>query len=145
MNQQLGRLIISAVTIAFLGGCTKDPGTPTILQASPTPFVNDLPLPAKFKLVEQQSEDRSVPGRRYVKHVYEGPSDAMAVNNFYLQYMPQGNWELQEQRLDKGGVYHLKYRKGLELCEITIERMPTPSGTFTHIRANIQSMMETPG
>src|SRR5512140_142450 len=140
MNQRLGRLTFSAVAIAILGGCAKDPGTPTILPASPTPFVNDLPLPAKFKLVEPQSEDRSVPGRRYVKHVYEGQSGAMAVNNFYLQYMPQGNWELLEQRHDKG-VYSLRYRKGPELCEIRIERMPTSSGTPTQIHATIQSMM----
>jgi hypothetical protein len=143
MNQRLGQLIVSVLAAAILGGCNKEPTTPTVVQASPTPFVADLPVPVKFKLVERLSENRSLPGRRLVKHIYEGDTSAMAVNNFYLQNMAQGNWELLEQRLDKG-VYYLKYRKGPELCEIRIERMPTESGTHTQIRANIQSMMESP-
>jgi hypothetical protein len=143
MNQRLGQLVFSVIVVAVLSGCKQEPATPTMIQASPTPFVTDLPVPVKFKLVERQSENSSKPGRRLVKHIYEGDASAMAVNNFYLQNMPQTNWELLEQRLDKG-VYSLKYRKGPELCEIRIERMPTESGTHTQIKANIQSMMESP-
>ena len=143
MSQRFASVVSSVLAIAFLSGCPKEPATPTILEASNAPFVSDLPVPVKFKLMERISEDRSVPGRRSVKHVYQGKDSPMLVNNFYRHYLPQANWELLEQRLDKG-VYFLKFRKGPELCELRIEQMPTESGTPTQIRATIQSMMESP-
>lgn len=141
MSPRLVLMITSVLAGTLLSGCAKEPVTPTILQASNAPFVQDLPVPVGFKLMERMSEDRSVPGKRSVKHVYQGKERPMAVNNFYRHYMPQANWELLEQRLDKG-VYSLKYRKGPELCDLRIERMPSEPGSPTQVRAAIQSMME---
>jgi hypothetical protein len=144
MNHRYGLLLVALLGITAFGACNKDPATPTILEASAAPYVSDLPVPVKFRIAERQSEDKSVPGRRSVKHVYQGPSEPLAVKNFYRHYMPLSTWELLEESSDKG-VYLLKLRKGPELCEIRIERMPTEKGTVTQVLATIHSMMDSPG
>lgn len=141
MNQQYGLIMVGLWTIVVLGGCQKEPATPTILDATLSPYVNDLPVPVKFRIAERESVDRSVPGRRSVKHIYQGPSEPLAVKNFYRHYMPLSNWELLEERLDQG-VYWLKFRKGPEWCEIRVERMPTEKGRATQVLATIRSVMD---
>ncbi|MBN2561481.1 MAG: hypothetical protein JXQ75_11185 [Phycisphaerae bacterium] len=144
MDYRFGHFIRFALGVVLIGGCAKEPATPTVREASASPYVRDLPLPAGFRLDERRSEEKVTAGSRFVKHVYEGNDGLQAVKNFYQHYMPQSNWELTKQSLDKG-VYLLNYRKGPEVCEIRIERMP--SGIFdavTQVRATIQpSDMET--
>ncbi len=144
MNDRLGQTVVLMFGLAFglavTGGCTNKPTGPTILDVAEHPYVSDLPLPKDFKLIERQSADKVTPGFRSVKHIYHGKASLQAVKNFYQYHMPQANWQLDEQTLNKG-VYVLKYKKAQERCEVRIERMP--SGLFgaavTQIRAGIQS------
>jgi hypothetical protein len=140
MISKLTPVAVFALGGLLIGGCNKEPAVPTILPASINPYISDLPVPDKFKLAERQSEDQVKPGRRTIRHLYEGEASLQAAENFYQHYMPQANWELLERRLNKG-VYSLKYRKGMELCEIRIEQTPKGLGTITQIRATIQSVM----
>lgn len=121
-----------------VGGCGPKPDAPTIPSASNTPYVSDVPLPAGFRIAERLSEDRVTAGRRAVKHVYQGEAGTQAVKNFYQHYMPQMSWELLEQTSNKG-VYLLKYRKGQELCDVRVERMPVGLGAVTQIQVEIRS------
>lgn len=133
------------ILIAGLGGCGPKPETPTIPTASNTSYVSDIPLPTGFKIMERLSEDLVKAGRRAVKHVYQGEASAQSIKNFYQHYMPQMNWELREQSLNKG-VYLLRYRKGQELCDVRVERMPTGLGAVTQVQVEIRSYnTETPG
>jgi hypothetical protein len=139
MNNRLERVVLAALGPVVLGGCAGEPAGPTILDASEHPYVTDLPLPAGFKLVERLSEDRVMAGHRVVNHIYHGKGSLQAVKNFYQQSMPQADWEPVGQSLNKG-VYLLSYRKGQELSEIRIERMPSGLfGTLTQIRGTIRS------
>jgi hypothetical protein len=140
MNAKLTMLVVFAVVGLLAGGCNKEPAVPTILPASNNPYVSDLPVPVKFKLVERESEDQVKPGHRLIRHLYEGENSMLTVSNFYQHYMPQANWEPTERRLNKGS-YLLKYRKGMETCEIRIEETPRGMGKVTQIRATIQSVI----
>ena len=140
MNDRLGQTVALMFGLAFglatTGGCANEP---TILDVAEQPYVSDLPLPKDFKLKERQSADKVTPGFRSVKHVYHGKASLQAVKNFYQHHMPQANWRLDEQTLNKG-VYVLKYKKAQERCEVRVEQMPSGLfGVVTQIRASIQS------
>jgi hypothetical protein len=144
MNSKLTVSVMFAVVGSLAGGCNKEQAVPTILPASNNPYVSDLPVPVKFKLVERESEDQVKPGHRTIRHLYEGDCSLLAAANFYQHYMPQANWEFVDRQLNKG-VYTFKYRKGMETCEIRIEETPRGMGKVTQIRATIQSVIpETP-
>lgn len=124
---------------AAIGGCAKDGATPSILEANAHPYVQDVPLPAGFKLDERHSEDRATEGHRAVKHVYQGRGHLQSVKAFYQHNMPLANWVARKHSLSKG-VYLLEYQKGHEHCEIRIERMPSGFlGAVTQVRATIQA------
>jgi hypothetical protein len=129
-------------TVAILGtavfaGCSKEPESPTLLQARPQPYIPDVPVPHKFQRDERKSSYTSTAGHREVRDVYQGKEPSLAVRNFYLHYMAPAGWELIDDQL-QNGVYVLNYRKDMEKCEVRIERIPNGSyGTVTQTRVVI--------
>lgn len=115
----LGILLLAA----FVSGCKKETGAPTILESRAQPFVADVPVPKGFNLDRQKSDHTYTEGRRKIKHYYMGSEDLQAVRNFYYQKMPSGQWRLVDETLS-AGVYTLKYKKFEEACEVRIEKIP---------------------
>ncbi len=139
MHQKVGRLLIGLLAAMAASGCTKEPTTPTVLQAKAQPFVQDVPVPSKFKLDRDKSDHSYTEGRRSVKHFYLGSAEPLAVRNFYVQNMPGADWQIVDEKL-QNGVYTITYRKAEERCEIRIEKIP--AGWFspsTRVRATVRS------
>lgn len=138
----IGRWIMS---VPFLlagmnfGGCAEKSAGPTVLLAKPQYYVVDLPVPDKFELDGRKSNHTFTAGHRSIQHYYVGSASQLAVNNFYIQRMPEMQWELIDQKL-KNGVYHINYKKNEETCEIRIESTPGGAwgGSKTQICATIQ-------
>lgn len=145
MTRKIGSPLPASIllfsSLFLLTGCpSKEPSTPTILEQRGQPFVQDVPVPRGFELDPRKSEHRIIAGRRSVNHMYRGSDAPMTVRNFYMQYMPMSQWQLQDEKL-YAAVYVLKFKKNDEKCEIRIERVP--SGMFgkpTQIQAIIKSI-----
>ena len=131
-------MLAGLILAGLMAGCPKDNPNPTILETRHQPYVADVPVPAKFTLVESKSSNTYTAGRRTVKHLYEGYSEPITVRTFYMNYMPMSNWVITEDTL-QDNVYHLKYRKAEERCEIRIEKSATGFRHATQIWATIRS------
>jgi len=119
----LGRPTVFLVTLAtVLSGCNK-PQSGASGQLSPNQsfYVADFPIPAGFRVNEKNSRHRSYQGVRWVEHVYEGRQELQAVRNFYVTQMGHHEWKPTSDTLTEGG-YVLKYKKGVEYCEVRITR-----------------------
>jgi len=128
---------LAAGATAGIGGCAKEPESPTLLQSRPQPYIPDIPVPKGFQRDERQSTYTTTAGRREVRDVYRGKEPSLAVRNFYRHYMATASWDLIDEQL-QNAVYILNYRKDMEKCEIRIERIPTGSyGTVTQTRVVI--------
>lgn len=139
MPIKIGKMVLVVLSAAIAVGCSKEPAAPTILQAKAQPYVQDVPVPAKFKLDREKSDHSYTEGRRTVKHFYLGSAEPLAVRNFYVQNLPLAGWQIVDEKL-QNGVYSITYRKAEERCEIRIEKIP--AGWFspsTRIRATVRS------
>ena len=139
MRHSITTSIALSIFALMIGGCAKEPRTPTILPAKAQSYVADVPVPTKFNLDESKSDSASQAGRRSVKHFYLGDAPILAVRNFYVQNMPEAGWQIIDETL-QNNVYTLNYRKAEERCEIRVEKIP--AGWFkpsTRIRATVRS------
>lgn len=140
-------VLLLACMLFVSGGCPKEPTTPTILQPRAQPFVADVPVPKGFDQDIRKSVHNSVPGKRSITHYYDGTEKLRLVRDFYVEKMPEFEWQLVNEKLE-AGVYVLNYRKNDETCEIRIESLPGGflAGNQTQIRATIKPMYaESPG
>ncbi len=136
MRSCSGCFILFLSACMFAGGCKQSSATPTLLESKAQPYVADIPVPAEFERHERTSSYTFTPGSRSVKDFYRGDASLQAVYNFYKHHMPLNGWELQDESFNN--VVHLiTYRKGNEVCEIRIERIPLGAfrGSVTQVRA----------
>jgi len=86
--------------IFLLAGCTiysRDPGisnTPSQLEPQAMLKFSDVPAPAGFKLLTQESYSFEAGGVRVGLLKYQGKADVDQVINFYKEQMAMYNWEL---------------------------------------------------
>lgn len=138
------RIVVSTllILVCWAGptGCQNTGGGSRILDARAQRYVEDIPVPKGFVLLERKSTHRSAAGRREVRHLYEGRADTIAVKSFYARQMPSAGWELLDDTLKEFGVHLINYKKGRERCEIRIERAPAAFfGEVTHVFASVTS------
>lgn len=105
----------------LLSGCGPAPReTRSVRLARGRPFEPDIPVPARFVLVEQASEDRSSGSSRlYLRHVYEGTGDKYAVRAFYREQMPLARWSKASDGNVKGELT-MRFEKDDESCVVRI-------------------------
>jgi hypothetical protein len=110
-----------ACTVLLLTGCTATPARgPHIRLARGTPFEPDIPVPAKFGIVDRASEDRSTgTSRLYLRHLYEGSADKHALRAFYREQMPLARWTKVSDGNVKGNIV-MRYEKNAESCTIML-------------------------
>ncbi len=126
-----GRLRALAVWTALtaLTGCGDPKDGVTRLSPRGVPFLDGVPVPAGFQLVDRMTEDYESGAQRMARHVYEGAADPNAVRSFYREQMPLVGWNRVSDQNVKGSIA-IRFEKQTEACHITIDR----SGTLGRVR-----------
>ena len=135
-----GRLAAAGVLIAgLLSGCSnwswgssKKSGGMEDLPPRGVAFLEEVPVPKGFSLVEGRSIDHQSSGQRMAMHEYKGRADPPAVRNFYRQQMPRTGWELVSDDSVKGTTA-MRFEKRREVCTIKIR-----SATFGRCVINVE-------
>lgn len=136
------RSIAVAGACVLLSGCqSPSPGDVETagdneLVASSTPYFSDVPVPAGFHLIDEETSDYMTSGLRYARHVYEGRSDPVAVRAFFHRQMPMNRWNWVDTQ-NESGVQLLRFQKGQERCDITVMRETKGWSRKTIIRIRI--------
>lgn len=99
------------------GGGGGNVGDEPVASAVKDPVLRDIPKPAGFMLVQDQSLAISTGRMRLAKCQYSGSLDAARVKRFYEQYMPSAGFELKRWSLDHG-QYLLRFESSAEVCVV---------------------------
>ncbi len=126
-----GRLrgLAAAAALAALAGCGDPKNGVNRLSPRGVPFLDGVPVPAGFQLVDRMTEDYESGAQRMARHVYEGYADPNAVRSFYREQMPLVGWNRVSDQNVKGSIA-IRFEKQTEACHITIDR----SGTLGKVR-----------
>jgi len=87
-------------SVFMLSGCAgfskkdRQMGSPNLLEPQVTLKFNDIPVPAGFKLVPQDSYSFESAGVRVGLLKYKGKAQPQQVVNFYKEQMPMYSWGL---------------------------------------------------
>ena len=135
-------LALSLLAVGLMGGCSGDKkGGMKRLKARESPFLDDVPVPQGFKLVDKMTEDYESGGQRMARHEYRGYTDRYRIREFYKEQMPLMGWNLVSDQNVKG-IITLRFENKFEFCSVTI----IPSGWFDRstIRVIINPFKRTP-
>jgi hypothetical protein len=119
---------LCVLTVSLFSGCkdgkltfdtTQKSGGMERLSPRGVAFLEEVPVPDGFKLVESHSMDHESAGQRMARHEYQGKGDPFAVRNFYRQQMPQMGWERVSDESFKG-VITMRFEKKREVCTVQI-------------------------
>jgi hypothetical protein len=128
--------LVAAASLAALGGCSSSKDNSLNLIASATSPIADVPIPAGFEMINDESTAKSTAGSnvRFVDHGYKGSDDLLPVVRFYREQMPSKGWTFTEQ-LQNHKEITLRYTKSAEDCTVVV----TPGTFSTHIRVLIDA------
>ncbi len=134
----LAAVAASVLTAGMLSGCSdwswgswKKSGTED-LPPRGVAFLEEVPVPKGFSLVEGRSIDHQSSGQRMALHEYKGSADPLAVRDFYRQQMPRSGWELVSDDSVKG-MTTMRFEKKREVCIVKIR-----SATFGRCVINVE-------
>jgi hypothetical protein len=118
--------VVCLLAIGLLTGCnnwsmdsSSKSGSPERMSPRGVAFLEEVAVPAGFRLVEAHSMDQESAGQRMARHEYEGKGDPFAVRDFYRQQMPQMGWERVSDQSFKG-VITMRFEKRREVCTVQI-------------------------
>lgn len=137
--------LAALLVCAAVGACVSSTITTSPGGAGPTasamqhPMLENIPIPAGFKLVDERSFGRSCGQLRYANCEFRGDTDPATVNRFYEQHMPSAGFTLREKSFDFG-EYVLRFDSSSERSMVRAKRdklktvlvidiSPTPKGT----------------
>ncbi len=92
--------LLACSCVLMLSGCawTSKQDTqmtnPGLLEPQATLKYNDIPVPARFKLIAQDSYSFESAGVRVGLLKYKGKAEPQQVVNFYKEQMPMYSWNL---------------------------------------------------
>lgn len=111
-----------AMAFPWITGCAapRHRATGMKLTASTTPVVEDIPVPERFELVDQASEDWSDGTMRYLRHRYHGAAGIGAVRRFFQEQMPLVRWTPISDSQVYGRIT-MRFERAHEACTVTIE------------------------
>ena len=127
------------LVVGLLSGCSnwswgsskKSSGTDDLPPRGEA-FLEEVPAPKGFSLVEGHSIDHQSGGQRMAIHEYSGRADPSAVRNFYRQQMPRTGWERVSDDSVKGTTT-MRFEKRREVCIVKIR-----SATFGRCVINVE-------
>jgi hypothetical protein len=143
-----GLLLLATLTLTACEDSNRiavnpnDPGAPASvvgLLPSARPPIDDVPVPAGFKLYESVSRSYSSAGSRYIDHTYKGDADKTDVAQFYRKYMPAKGWTFRGSQMVRG-VIHLRYERPTEFCDVSIDGSNNIFGPTASININLQTV-----
>ena len=136
---------LAAVLIGagLVSGC-GDPQKPDIARLNPrgVPYLEGVPVPQGFEMVDELSWDNESGGQRTAQHEYRGTGDPHAVRNFYREQMPLMGWDRVSDRNIKG-VITTRYEKADEACTVEITS-PGKLKWKTMVKVFVQPFNRTP-
>ncbi len=133
----LAGLVLAGVTT----GCNQK-DTVARLNPRQMTYLEGVPLPAGFSLVNKMTEDYESGGQRTARHEYRGYAEPQAVRNFYRDQMPGLGWTRVSDQNVKGRI-NLRFERRSEACVVEIERNWWPQ-TSVQVIVNPFSRTEMP-
>jgi hypothetical protein len=121
---------------AFLAGCASGgnsakTSSPGLLEPQPIVRFSDVPLPAGFKLLPEQSYSFEASGVRVGMLKYQGTANPDLVVNFYKEQMAMYNWRLLN--IVEYGERLMNFDRDDETCIVNI----APKGRNLSITVSI--------
>jgi hypothetical protein len=124
-----------------LTGCESDgQGGVSRMSARSVPYLEGVPVPSGFDLVEKLTEDYESGGQRTARHRYRGFGKAHDVREFYREQMPNYNWTRVSDQSVKG-VVTLRFERPREACTVVID---SNWMNYTDIEVIINPFSRTP-
>ena len=123
----LGRRGVMGGGVALLScwvlghGCAASRPDTAVLELvpSPNPYVEDIPIPVGFRMVDSSSEDWVSADIRYLRHRYTGKADKVSARVFYREQMPLVRWTpISDAQIH--GRYTMRFERERETCTIEI-------------------------
>ena len=112
-----GRLAVVLLGAGLVSGCGDSSG-PGVSRLTPrgVPFLEGVPAPQGFRLVDDMVMDHESAGQRMARHEYRGHADPHGVRNFYREQMPLMGWDRVSDQNFKG-VITIRFEKA---CKVEI-------------------------
>mgnify|MGYP001584434816 CR=1 FL=1 len=134
----LGYSVIALTGCAGISGKDDMSKSPAILEPSSTLKFSDVPVPAGFKLLPQNSYSFESSGVRVGVLKYQGKANPDQVINFYKEQMPMFNWNLLN--VIEYGDRLMNFERENETCIISL----LPKGNTVTIVASVGPKPQTP-
>ncbi len=113
--------VVVILSIFIISGCetmSKDSSSPQALESQTVLRFSDIPVPAGFKALPQDSYTFEASGVRVGVLKYQGKADPGQVINFYREQMPMFNWNLLN--VVEYGDRLINFDRDNETCVITM-------------------------
>lgn len=135
--KRLPAAVFAAIGVMALFGCesmnkkvvSSQPSA--LLEPSAVQKFSDIPVPAKFKFISENSYSFESAGVRVGVLRYQGKALPQQVVNFYKEQMPMYNWALLN--VVEYGEYLMNFDRENETCVINI----TPKGSSAIITVSV--------
>lgn len=121
MGLRFASVFIAAVFLITTAGCASFPSSNPDKALEPTAALrfSDIPVPAGFKLIPEQSYSFENAGIRVALMKYKGKGTLDQVLNFYKEHMPLSRWNLLN--ISEFGQRLLNFERENETCIVTME------------------------
>ena len=121
MRSRFWKLSTLVVFMFAAAGCASFPSGNPDRTLEPTAALrfSDVPVPAGFKLIPEQSYSFENAGVRVALMKYKGRGTLDQVLNFYKEHMPLSRWTLLN--ISEYGQRLLNFERENETCIITME------------------------
>ncbi len=151
MNRIYSLGVLLAVVFGLIAGCngsktaaTEPTGPVEELAAQARTPIPDVPMPVKFKYRDNKSRSFTVPGIRFVDHVYTGPSEKFAVARFFRKQMPLSGWA-RKSETQAQGIVTQEFDKEGETCRVILSNHGLFGGTEVKVQLYPSGRPAAPG
>ncbi len=121
MKVDMKLAIVLMMSLTLAGGCASmmSSNSDKVLEPANTLRFSDIPVPAGFKLIVQQSYSFENAGVRVAMLKYKGRGTLDQVLNFYKEQMQMAKWNLLN--ISEFGQRLLNFEREGETCVITMQ------------------------
>lgn len=121
MRPGLWAIGLVGLMVLGLAGCgDHKEGSVNRLTPRSKSYLDGVPVPSGFDLVDKMTEDHESGQQRTARHQYRGFGDEHAVRDFYREQMPLQGWSRVSDHNVKG-IVDIRFERKGEACSIKIE------------------------